>query len=378
MDSQECLARNSSIFQGNKLGPLTPSCLGGCEYALTGGSVCVDRECSGRYEYTGNGCNGKPDDGPPDDAEDKGPDQSCKPAGDGQTFCLKPNGDHCHSASAGRQICWQPGETGEKNDGNTRQKRNAGDTPIPPTNLQLPSGDSLTQNGSPITTTTTTNTTTNTTNITTTTTNYTTTNGTNANGGGSTGSKQGENSDGSKGEGDGKGTATGGTDCKTPPIVTGDQVLGMVATQTWHARCATEAGNAAKVTGDVGDCSKPFSVEGNNANAVKLRAMRAQICKGDENGNGQPDWTEGDGDYEGDASDNGGNDPSSLIELGIDLLDQSGFGGGGSCPQFGTLDFGPFGSFSLDGEPMWCQLVSILAVVIPLFGAFTAIRILME
>ncbi|KAB8191352.1 hypothetical protein FKV24_008055 [Lysobacter maris] len=220
--------------------------------------------------------------------------------------------------------------------------------------------------------------------IVTTTTNYSTDNGTNANGGGSNNANQGEPSDGSGG-GDGDdgdsddGTASGGGDCDTPPITTGDPVMGMVATQAWHTRCAVEAGNAAKVTGDVGDCSEPFTVDGNNANAHQLRALRAEICKGDSNGNGQPDYLELDGEYQGDPEEGEGpNGTTDEFTFGPDMLDQGGLlGGGGSCPSLGAIDFGFFGSIDFDSFPYWCNLVSIMRAVVLLVGAFTALRLLM-
>ena len=170
------------------------------------------------------------------------------------------------TSAKGRQLCWKPGETGTKTDGPVAQVRNAGTQPNAPA-FDLPSGDTLQATGQKTTATTN--------NTTTTTTNYTTVHGTNA------GSKnQGEKGDGS---GDGKeqdpdkNTASGGTDCDTKPIVS-DPAFEMIANQAWATRCAVEAGNAAKVTGDIGDCSAPYTVEGTNANAEKLRGLRAQIC----------------------------------------------------------------------------------------------------
>lgn len=309
---------------------------------------------------------------PPPDVAKK---QECTTLPGGISGCLKPDGQHCYTASTGKQICWRPGEVGEKNDGPVKQKTDPGNQPIPP-NLQLPSGDSLVQQGTP--TTTTVNNNTSNTSSTTTTTNYKTANGTNASGGSSAGDA-GEPGDGSGSGENGEGTgASGGANCEEAPVVTGDAALGMVATQSWATRCAVEAGNAAKVTGVVDDCTQPFSVEGTNANALKLRAMRKQLCKDDANGNGKSDWTEKDGTEEGGTDNDNGNMGIGFKGVSSDLLDLSGFGSGGSsCPSLGSIDVGFFGVWNFDAERWWCNLVSIMRAVILLVGAFTAIRILM-
>lgn len=228
------------------------------------------------------------------------------------------------------------------------------------------------------TTTTVTNTTTNTTqNITTVVQNYQTQNGTSA-GGGAPGTDTGQNTDGSgsgSGEGNGNG-ASGGANCEQPPIVTGDAALGMVATQSWATRCAVEAGNAAKVTGNIENCAQAFTVEGTNANAVKLRAMRAQLCRGDTNGDGRPDWTETDGTEAGDGdSENDGSTQVKGFSFGPDLLDTSGFLGTGTCPTLGTIDLS-FATIDFDSLPWFCDLVRITRAVLLMMGAFIAIRML--
>lgn len=127
--------------------------------------------------------------------------QKCEAAPNGQTACIKPDGEWCASASTGRQICWQPGETGEKTDGSQLQKTNAGNEPIPPASPQTDGGDTLEPEGSPMNTTINKNGQT----INTTTQNYGTQNGTNAGT-----SNQGQPGDGSgDGEGDGEGEGGG-------------------------------------------------------------------------------------------------------------------------------------------------------------------------
>ncbi|WP_171956051.1 hypothetical protein [Stenotrophomonas maltophilia] len=177
---------------------------------------------------------------------------------------------------------------------------------------------------------------------------------------------------GTPGEGGGEegngNSAGGGGDCKTPPTTSGDPILGMIASQTWATRCATEKGNSGTVTGDVGNCDAPFSVTGDSLQANQLRAQRAQLCRGGpgqgEGNNGNPH--EGAEDVDGPGKWSWKFDES--------LIDKSGFGGG-SCPQFGTVDFGRFGAVSLDSVTWWCPLVAAMRAVMLLLGAFISFRI---
>lgn len=177
----------------------------------------------------------------------------------------------------------------------------------------------------------------------------------------------GSNGNGEQGEGNGN-SASGGGDCAAPPATSGDPILGMIATQTWATRCATEKGNSAKVTGDIGNCDAAFSVEGDSVQANQLRAQRAQLCAG-RPGEGQGS---GSNPHEG-AEDVDGPGKWSW-KFDKDLIDTSGFGGG-SCPQLGTIDFGRFGAVSLDGTTWWCSLISAMRTVMLLLGMFIAFRI---
>lgn len=177
----------------------------------------------------------------------------------------------------------------------------------------------------------------------------------------------GSNGNGEKGEGNGN-TASGGGTCTSPPATGGDPILGMIAMQTWATRCAAEKSNGGKVTGDVGNCDAPFSVEGDTVQANQLRAQRAQLCAG-RPGEGQGSG----GNPHAGAEDVDGPGKWSW-KFDADLIDTSGFGGG-SCPTFGTLDFGKFGSVSLDNTTWWCQLVSAIHTVMLLMGMFISFRI---
>lgn len=170
--------------------------------------------------------------------------QQCLPLGSGQTACVKPDGQHCHTASTGRQICWKPGETGEKTDGPIKQVTNPGPTTIPPSTI-LPNGETLSPVG-PTTTTTVSKPNGNggNVNVVTTTNNYNTDNGTNADGGDGTGD-DGEKGDGTGGEGEGegdKGTVTGGgAGCEAPPAMTGgDPFVSELVREAYLQRCAQD------------------------------------------------------------------------------------------------------------------------------------------
>lgn len=333
-----------------------------------GGCTLVDGNqlCWGTFRYTGESCTMQPTDPQkPEKFNDQNPPpkESCQPAGSGQTMCIESNGDHCYVSGSGKKTCWKPGETGQKGNDDGMQRREPGTQATPPSPPQTANGDPYVQNGTPITSTTTKGDTT----ITTTTTNYNTQNGTNADN-----QQPRTNPDGTPVDDDKDETsASGGGDCQTAPVVSGDAALNMVATQAWATRCAVEAGNGAKVTGDISDCTKPFAVEGDNANAVKLRGLRATICN-----DNQPGWTKGDAPPLGeDTSDD---DIASHTRFGISLntnsLDSSDMLGGGSCPNFSIVIYGH--TISTSEFEYWCKALAILKGLILLFGAFTAARIL--
>lgn len=142
------------------------------------------------------------------------------------------------------------------------------------------------------------------------------------------------------GDGDGNGTSTGGDDCTAGPVSTGgDPLLHAVIRHSWLVRCGKS--------------------------------------KSDANGDGRPDWTEL---KPGDTPTDDGNSPTenrvSRITVALSNIDTSGFLGGGSCPSFGSISFGRFGTYSLD-EPYICTIINVARALIILFGAYTAIRILL-
>jgi hypothetical protein len=367
----------SPFLEGNIVRNYRSRCIGGCMLTMSGGGCTTTSvlgittmTCSGSFRYTTScSANPPPPEGPSDDRPEptEEPPQDCVPAGAGQTFCRKRNGDECYNASTGRQICWKPGETGDKGDANVLQTRGPGTQPKPPSQPTTNAGDPYNPTGTPITNTTTTiNNSTVTNTITTTTRNHTTGSGTNAKP-----TNDGESDDGrdpQDGDPDGT-TATGGGNCETPPIVSGDAALNMVANQAWATRCAVEAGNAANVTGDVGDCQSPFTVEGDNANAEQLRAMRAMIC-GEENSNAA------DSDSLGNAADGmepGEGDSVFAGDGSGGTLSTSRFGGGGACPDISfTLPTG--GTFTT--PPQMCSILAALRLLFLAIATIWAIRII--
>ena len=207
-DPQQCLAKPPLGFtKVTASGSWSGVCSDGCQYTQGGALDVQIQNLDGTvvgyttgWKPSGQACAaGDPVPQPVTESQD------CAPSADGQTFCMKPNGQQCYSASTGRQVCWNPGETGEKADGNVLQVRNAGQTPTPPA-TPPPPGDSFQQQGEPVTKSATVNGQT----ITTTATNYTTVNGTNA--GGSDAGEPGDGSGSSSGDGQGDDpTGAGGT-----------------------------------------------------------------------------------------------------------------------------------------------------------------------
>ena len=148
-DPSQCLAKapvsygllNVSIA-GMKM------CQDGCEFEAQGGTSSalttgngdsLNTYYGGAYRPTGNMCSaGQQPPQPPKD-------QDCVGV-PGQTMCKRADGKLCASASTGKQICWDPGETGEKGDGSLLQVRGAGALPATP-QTPPPAGDTFQQQG---------------------------------------------------------------------------------------------------------------------------------------------------------------------------------------------------------------------------------------
>lgn len=280
-------------------------CVGGCMYSgvptssfslESGSSGAIDFGSFGGFTPTGANC------GVPDEAKT---DSACAPI-NGQTVCVRPDGQHCHkSATTKRFFCWKPGETGEKSEGPDVSKTNAGPDAIPP-NINLPNGDTLTPAGNPVTVTNTGsgNTTTTTTN------NYTTEHGTNAAPGKGQGvgddSGPGDGAGDGDGEGEGdKGTVSGPGDCSAPPVCAGNALACWAIRANWQQGCD---GVASGIEGmaELGDAINRAT----EAEAVQWGALLGN---------------DGEGDLDS---------IREVRELKGSELDASGFLGAGTCPNF--------------------------------------------
>lgn len=349
---QKCLARNASLAMDDTIRPFKSGCIGGCDMQMEvgpNGSVGVDGEYTGHFEYTGAACSaGQPKPITPEQAKEP-PQQKCSQQGSFK-FCIKPNGEHCYSGSAGRQNCWKPGETGEKTDGPLLQKRNAGPTEIPP-NLNLANGDTLVKNGDALTKASTfTSSSGSVTTITTTTTNYNTVSGTNAGptNQGESASGDGSGQEGKEGEENG---LTGGTSCDAQPVATGDPILGSIALQTWKTRCQGEDN---KSSGS-GNCEAVFQCSGEEILCSLAMEKRKERCDyearrlADTNALNamatEPDGTEGINVSDAFHSFDGGDINENLL----------GGSGGGQCDFSFTL-----GGQSLEMGPEWWSVVSLI------------------
>lgn len=298
------------------IGGCTWTCIGSCQSTTVNGILAGVR---GHFGFTGKSCAVAPESPVPATKPTKPTEPVCKAASANQTYCERQDGKKCYTASTGRQICWNSGETGSKTDGTTAQARCAGTANCPaPT---APPGDTLTANGPPVQTvstntqvTNTNGTTSSTTTGTTTTTvnNYTTTYGTNA---------------GTSDQGEPAGSS-GGT----------DQVGGETGT----------------VAGD-GSCDQDYVVTGGDPVANKiLYEIHRQNCEAraryERQGVGLENLTASV------AADPGS--PFNMPDAASLVLDKAGLSGGigaSSCPQLPAL--GPFGHFD---QTKFCEIGSWL------------------
>lgn len=252
-----CSARNADLGGVNQ--PIkwadssADQCIAECKYSIVsdyqtknvvvsyGGQTSpAGTRYGGRWEYTGDRCpipQSKP-------KEDEKPKQECTPATYGQTYCITPDNKECYSASTGRTICWGPSEQGTKTDGPTIQEHMPGQqTPSAPPNTTYNSTTTVTTNVNNNSSQTTTN-------------NYTTNNnspagpsnnGEPANNNGEPTTPYNPYPGGNNGTGNGSGNgnsngndnaSSGGGDCASPPVSSGDPLLAQIASQTWATRCA--------------------------------------------------------------------------------------------------------------------------------------------
>lgn len=352
----------TNLANGYIKGSSDTVCSNGCQFTTQGrGSVRINFGALGEgwtqsvagFAPTGSTCSL--------DTEQPANKEECIPIA-GQSVCKLEDGRLCYSLTTSRRNCWTAGETGQKTDGNIAQVRNVGTESQPP-NIGQPTQPI----GTPITTTTNTTTT----NNTTTTTNITTSNHTTSSGlpAGSTN--------------DGQSTNTDGTGIGTSGGTTGGTGTDMAATNALLDAIKT---NTSKGSGVIGGCTElgspmNFACSGDPAGCIAAEELARQECREqakDSDGNGQPDWTQGDG--PGDGSDPDGDaqaveDSKKFgIDLGPDILDQDNIFGNGSCPEFSMTIAGQ--TVTTAEIPYWCTIVSIMAAAILLMAAFMSLRIL--
>ncbi|HEL5042541.1 TPA: hypothetical protein UOA80_000091 [Stenotrophomonas maltophilia] len=195
---------------------------------------------------------------------------------------------------------------------------------------------------------------------------------------------------------DDKDTFSGGDDCRSPPSCSGSPIMCGQARIQWRIDCNTRRNN--NISG--GHCSQSGMpvCTGEKCNAMEYTGLLMQwrsTCaleklageksetpggsKTDANGNGVPDALEGRGEVTG-IGDNAADIASAKkwgIGLSTDRLDTSNmFGGGGTCPEPPAITI--MGKTVSAAEfPYFCRIAAILRGLILIFGAYTAIRILM-
>lgn len=314
-----CQSRNSRYPPGDSgLSFSAPStCVGGCKllgtpFSSQTGNVKIygmkDRYYSGDVCEAPSGTPGISPEPPTKENENKPKQPECVALGNGQTACVKPDGDQCATASTGKTFCWKPNETGEKKDGTDAQTKGEQGKPVtPPSNpnpekeYQRTEGHQQTacMNNTCVT--------------------YNYTNFTETGKGGAKNSTGDNNADGTGNtSGNGtpsKGTGSGGTgddkdgdsatdsgNCETPPACTGDTLKCLHLRFTWKIQCNTKGSEISK--GDGCSPSDTPVCAGSSCKAEAysqlLQQWRARcntegVIKGVEGLAGQGDGDDGEG-----------------------------------------------------------------------------------
>lgn len=179
----------------------------------------------------------------------------------------------------------------------------------------------------------------------------------------------------------------GGDNCSSPPSCSGGPIDCGMARIQWRIDCNTR--RSVNITG--GACSAMPICVGDNCRAMEhaqlIQQWRAACALekmaageegegpvGDANRNGVADVLEGrftpsDGGEDGETT-------VRSIEVSASWLDQDNIFGGGSCPAPISFDLMGKSISSADFEH-WCTAMSILRVLILVFGTWTAIQILL-
>src|SRR5690606_22715682 len=119
----QCLAHNAEpgfINVGETTRNFYNACVGGCDFRAGPGSAITSvgdsQLVTGVFEFTGDPCVSEQPEVEEEVAKEVKP-QECIPQPDGQTFCVKSNGEQCFTGGSDYQVCWRAGEIGEKSSG---------------------------------------------------------------------------------------------------------------------------------------------------------------------------------------------------------------------------------------------------------------------
>lgn len=187
-----------------------------------------------------------------------------------------------------------------------------------------------------------------------------------------------------------KETFSGGDDCSIPPSCSGSPILCGQARIQWRIDCNTRKNR--NIAG--GTCAAMPVCTGEKCDAMEYSSLLMQwrsACATEklltkDSGNGgdgsQPEWTK----VTGMSTDPGaGSSPDdtkvlTVKKLGVDQLDQSGFGGGGSCIGFAVAGGSGIGSGfaqSLASPPaFFCNYILLIRAVLILSASVTCAYIL--
>lgn len=187
-----------------------------------------------------------------------------------------------------------------------------------------------------------------------------------------------------------KETFSGGDDCSVPPSCSGSPILCGQARIQWRIDCNTRKNR--NIAG--GTCAAMPVCTGEKCDAMEYTSLLMQwrtACATEklltkDGGNGgdgsQPEWTK----VTGMSTDPGaGSSPDdtkvlTVKKLGVDQLDQSGFGGGGSCIGFAVAGGSGIGSGfaqSLASPPaFFCNYILLIRAVLILSASVTCAYIL--
>ncbi|WP_372172638.1 hypothetical protein [Xanthomonas axonopodis] len=198
------------------------------------------------------------------------------------------------------------------------------------------------------------------------------------------------------GEGDGEGDPdksqfSGGDDCNTPPSCSGDAIMCGQARIQWRIDCNTRRNR--NVSG--GTCASMPVCTGEKCDAMEYNSMVFQwrsacaaeklLAKGTGDGgsNGeQPAWTKVGGMSQDPGAGASADDTKVLTtkKISTDDLDQSGFGGGGSCPGFEAASGGvianAYSATFASPPPMWCTYIARLRAGLIVVSACVSVFIL--